>query len=109
MKTVAACGLYCGACRKYMNGKCAGCRGNEKASWCGIRTCCIEHGYTSCADCRDFADLKECGKFNNFIGKVMGVLLNSDRFACIYRIREIGYEAFASEMEGKGVQTIKRR
>lgn len=108
VKPVAACGLYCGACRKYRKGQCAGCRDNEKASWCEIRTCCIEHGYASCADCQDFTNLKECKKFNNFVGKVMGVIFNSNRFACIYRIHEVGHEAFAAEMEGKGMQTIKR-
>ena len=109
MNTVAACGLYCGACRKFKKGKCAGCRGNEKASWCNIRKCCIERNYTSCADCTEFAHLKDCKKFNNFMGKVIGVIVNSDRFACIYRIREIGHESFALEMEDKGLQTIKRK
>ena len=109
MKQVAACGLYCGACGRFKKRKCAGCRENEKASWCGIRKCCIEHNYTSCADCSEFENLKDCKIFNNFMGKVMGVLLNSDRFACIYRIREIGCESFAIEMEEKGLQSIKRR
>ena len=109
MKQVAACGLYCGACGKFKKGKCVGCRENEKASWCGIRKCCIEHNYTSCADCSEFENLKDCKKFNNFMGKVMGIIMNSDRFACIYRIREIGNESFAMEMEEKGLQSIKRR
>ena len=106
---VAACGLYCGACGRYKKGKCTGCRENEKLSWCGIRQCCIEHNYDSCADCQDFENLKDCKKFNNFMGKVMGVIMNSDRFACIYRIREIGHEPFAIEMDEKGLQSIKRR
>jgi hypothetical protein len=109
LKPVAACGLYCGACRKYKTGKCVGCLDNEKNSWCDIRKCCIEHGYVSCADCTEFADLKKCKKFNSFMGKVMSVMFNSDRFACIYRIREVGHEAFACEMDEKGLQTIKRK
>lgn len=36
---IAACGLYCGACRKYLAEKCPGCRLNEKAAWCKIRSC----------------------------------------------------------------------
>ena len=36
-KMVAACGLYCGACKKYRMGKCSGCHKNKKASWCKIR------------------------------------------------------------------------
>lgn len=31
---IAACGLYCGACRKYLNDKCPGCRQNDRATWC---------------------------------------------------------------------------
>lgn len=31
-KLVAACGLYCGACHKFLTGKCPGCKENEKAS-----------------------------------------------------------------------------
>jgi hypothetical protein len=108
-KPVAACGLYCGACGKFKNGKCPGCRTNEKASWCDIRRCCIEHNYTSCADCTDFANPKECKKFNNLIGKIIGVITNSDRSACVRRIQEVGYESFANEMEEKGWHSLKRR
>ena len=39
---VASCGLYCGACRAHLAGKCAGCRENAKATWCKIRSCCAE-------------------------------------------------------------------
>ncbi len=108
-KPVAACGLYCGACPKYKSGKCPGCRANEKASWCDIRRCCMEHNYTSCADCTEYANVKECKKFNNFIGRIMGVIFNSDRSACIYRIRETGHEAFALEMDKQGLKSIKKK
>jgi hypothetical protein len=88
---------------------CPGCRANEKAAWCGIRSCNIERGYTTCAKCAEFADPRECRKFNNFVGKVMGVLFNSDRAACVARIREVGAEAFATEMDAKGLQSLPRR
>ncbi|TGY51507.1 hypothetical protein E5342_19130, partial [Parabacteroides distasonis] len=26
---IASCGLYCGACRKFLSGKCLGCKDNE--------------------------------------------------------------------------------
>jgi len=32
INNIAACGLHCGACRKFLSGKCPGCRNNEKAS-----------------------------------------------------------------------------
>lgn len=108
-KPIAACGLFCGACRKFAKGACPGCPANEKAAWCDIRRCCIDRGYATCAECAEHADPRECRKFNNFVGKVMGVLLNSDRFACVARIREVGVHAFAAEMEAKGLQTLPRR
>lgn len=106
---VAACGLFCGACKKFKNGTCPGCRANEKAAWCDVRRCNIDRGYATCAECAEFADPHECRKFNNFIGKVVGVLLNSDRFACVARIREVGVQAFAAEMDAKGLCTLPRR
>ncbi|WP_321333791.1 DUF3795 domain-containing protein [uncultured Bacteroides sp.] len=104
---IARCGLYCGACHKYLAKKCPGCQKNEKASWCKIRACNAEKGYHSCADCP--MDVKECKTFSNFIGKVFALLFGSDRNACIRRIREIGKEAFAAEMAEKRQQTIKNR
>lgn len=99
---VAACGLCCGACGKYVKGKCSGCRLYEKATWCAVRTCCIEHEWQSCADCT-LMPLGECKKFNNFIAKIFAVLFRSDRRGCIERIREIGPDAFAAEMKLAGV------
>jgi hypothetical protein len=29
---VAYCGLYCGACNKYLDGKCPGCQKNKKSA-----------------------------------------------------------------------------
>lgn len=105
---VAYCGLYCGACRSYLTGKCKGCNGNEKATWCKIRQCCMENKYLSCADCTT-VELKDCKKFNNMFAKIIGLVLNSDRTACIDRIKEKGYEEFASEMTVNKRQTLGRR
>ncbi|HLP71330.1 MAG TPA: DUF3795 domain-containing protein [Bacteroidales bacterium] len=105
---IAYCGLYCSSCGSYLKGKCPGCRENMKASWCRIRECCIENNYKSCADC-DKDELADCKKYNNFFSKVIGLILNSDRSACIRRIKEIGYDAFAMEMAENRWQTIKRK
>ncbi len=105
---IAFCGLYCGACKRYLNGKCPGCRENEKATWCGIRQCCAGNGYASCADCREFTDVNECKKFNNAISKIFGFIFRSNRKACVEMIRKNGYEVFAAEMAGKGLQSIRR-
>jgi len=105
---VAYCGLYCGQCRKHLKNNCSGCATNEKLTWCAIRTCCIGHGYKSCAECT-IVPLAECKKFNNFIGKTIGLLFNSDRAACIARIKEAGYMQFAAEMEDLGRQSLPRK
>jgi hypothetical protein len=104
---IAYCGLYCGACSSYLKKKCPGCHENTKASWCKVRQCNIENHIQSCADCMT-TDLKDCRKYNNFISKSFGFIMNSDRSACIKRISEIGYEGFAIEMSEKRQQSIKR-
>lgn len=95
---IAACGLYCGSCFRYKKGKCPGCAANENATWCSLRKCCVEHGWKSCAECT-LMPLKSCKKFNNFMGKLFGLVFRSDRAGCIARIKEVGYEAYATEME----------
>ncbi len=105
-KMVAACGLYCGACKKYRMGKCPGCHKNEKASWCKIRKCCIEKGFHTCAECE--MDVKDCRLHNNLIGKFFAFVFRSDRPACIRYIRENGEQAFAEEMTKRGEQTMRK-
>ena len=104
---VAYCGLYCGACKSQLKGKCPGCYGNEKATWCEIRKCCKEHGYATCADCQ-LMPLKECKKYNNIFAKVIGFVSRTDRSKCIDRIKVIGVAEFAAEMKLAGRMTIKR-
>lgn len=109
IKTIAACGLYCANCSKYTKGKCPGCRDNLKASWCSIKTCVLDKGITSCADCNEFSNVKDCKKFNNFIGRAFGFVFNSDRKACIDMIRQDGYEKFVDYMALNSMVTMKRR
>ncbi|WP_455497056.1 DUF3795 domain-containing protein [Coprobacter sp.] len=106
-ENIAACGLYCGACRKFLSDRCQGCRHNEKASWCKIRRCCINKGYSTCAECS--LDIKNCKTYSNFIGKVFAILFKSDRPTCIRYIKEHGEQAFAEEMTKKKCQTMKRK
>ncbi len=105
---VAFCGLYCGACTRYLKNKCPGCHANTKASWCKIRSCCLEHGYSSCADCEEFLTPKDCKIFNNFISKIFGFIFNSDRAACIDQIKEVGHTAFAEKMTELKQPSIKK-
>ena len=38
IQNIAACGLYCGACRKFLIGKCPGCKHNENTPiWSSYR------------------------------------------------------------------------
>ncbi len=104
---VARCGLYCGACKRYLKGGCPGCTANVKASWCKVRTCCIEHEHASCADCVDFDDPKKCGKYNSFVARLFGVILRSDRRSCIMQIKEHGAEVYAETMAASGAMTLR--
>ena len=108
---VGCCGLYCGVCRSLKTGEAANCccATNESASkWCGIRNCCKENGFKTCAECIKYADPVECPTFHNWIGRIVGYCYGSDRAACIRRIKEIGLDAFADEMAEKNAVTIKK-
>jgi hypothetical protein len=105
---VAYCGLYCGACGAYLKDRCLGCHDNKKASWCKVRTCCMELHYSSCAECKDFADPMQCGKYNNFISRAVGFVLRSDRSACIKQIKAVGMQGHADIMTAQKKQTIRR-
>jgi hypothetical protein len=105
---VAYCGLYCGECGKLKKEKCPGCAGNEKATWCKVRSCCIEHGYSSCADCTEFTNLEDCKKLNNFMAKTFAVIFRSDRIAGLKKIKEDGRLGFAQEMVKMGKVSYKK-
>lgn len=105
---VAYCGLYCGACRAYLRGRCPGCHGNVKASWCKIRSCCQENQYASCADCTQYDAAMDCKKFNNVISKIFGLIFRSNRAACVRQIRQLGVQGHAERMAEARQQTIKR-
>ncbi len=105
---VAYCGLYCGACKRYLNEKCSGCHDNVKASWCKIRSCNLENGYASCTECTEFQSPNDCRKFNNFISKIFGFVFKSDRAACIKQIKNIGITAHAEKMSELKMQSLKK-
>jgi hypothetical protein len=108
IELVAYCGLYCGACRSYLKDRCPGCHDNKKASWCKVRICCIEHNYSSCADCKDFSNPSECKNYNNVISKIVGFVLRSDRAACVMQIKQMGIRGHADTMTMQKKQTIKK-
>lgn len=105
---VACCGLYCAACRQQLKGKCPGCRENSKATWCSVRSCCLEKGIRTCAECTDFTDPMACGKYNNFMARLFGFVFRSDRAACIAQIKLLGLEGHAKAMAEQGQPSIRR-
>lgn len=107
VRLIARCGLYCGACRRYLQDKCQGCRLNDKASWCGIRKCVREKGLSTCAGCG--TEVIDCKTYSNFIAKIFAFIFKSDRQACIRFIKEHGEQAYADEMTKRECQTFKRK
>jgi hypothetical protein len=95
---VACCGLVCSKCESYTNNKCRGCR-SERPIFrnCKIRRCNLDNEYDTCADCKDFQELRKCKKLNNIISKLFGFFSKTDRIESLNRIREIGLEKFKSE------------
>ena len=104
---IAACGLYCGTCAKYKNGKCPGCKENSKASWCKIRSCNMEHGYGNCSQCQ-VANMNECKKLNNTIGKIFGLIFKTDRLASLQYIKDNSAELYVDRMVAVNQMAIKR-
>ena len=105
---VAACGLYCGECGAFKKKRCPGCAANAKATWCAVRRCCLDAKRDTCAECPDHPDPRRCAKFNHWIARAIGWLLNSDRARCIARIREVGRDAYAKEMAETNRCTLPR-
>lgn len=115
---IAACGLYCGACRKYKRGKCQGCSPQADGTaehrstdnWlhkCRIRRCVQEKAYHTCAECE--TDVKECKHHNTFINRLVSMMFNSDRAACIRYIKHNGEERYAEKMSWNEQMTFRKK
>lgn len=100
---IAYCGLVCSNCGSYLKGKCQGCHSDKPMNRnCKIKACAMDFEYTTCAECVEFADLKECKKLNNLISKFFGLVFGSDRVGGLNHIREIGLDAYAVEKAASG-------
>ena len=106
---IAKCGLYCGGCKKYQKGNCGGCDANAKATWCKIRSCCIDKQISSCANCDEYENTKECTKHKGFVIDIFSFVFNSDRHACVAYIKKNGVENFAELMADKNWVTMPLR
>ena len=99
---VACCGLVCSDCGAYRRGRCQGCH-TDKPMYrhCTVKACVQFRQYTTCADCTPYRDLTQCGKLHNFISRIFSWLFGTDRIGNLYRIREVGLEAFREEKRPK--------
>jgi len=109
LSLIAACGLYCGACGKYLKGNCPGCKDNVKASWCKIKVCCAEKGIDNCSGCDIFIEPDKCKKYNNFIARAIGYISGTKRSACIKLIRMKGNDGFVTYMADNKFQNIPKK
>ncbi|MDW7680142.1 MAG: hypothetical protein SCK70_06230 [bacterium] len=100
---VAYCGLACSNCGMYLKGKCLGCHSDKPMNRnCKMKACASERQYTTCADCTEFSNLKDCRKLNNLVANFFGFIFRTNRIGNLYRIREVGLEAFIEEKRKDG-------
>ncbi len=111
---VSACGLYCGACKAFLKGRCDGCGRpkNRVSFWgkrCKVRQCCDERELSSCAACDEFEDVAACRKQNSALVRLFAPLVGYDRPAGIRQIRESGAMEFARERALEGSMFVRRK
>ena len=106
---IAYCGLYCGACKKFIKEECLGCYQKGRYKKCKMRPCCLENNYRSCADCKEFEHVMECKKFTNPLWNILEFIFGTKRSASIDFIREKGYSSYANHMAEKKLAVIKRK
>lgn len=95
---LAYCGLVCSSCGAKRSGKCQGCHSPKPMhSRCLVKKCAMEKGLVCCADCRDFGNLRECRKLNNWISKLFGLIFRSDRIGNLETIRDVGTTGFLED------------
>jgi hypothetical protein len=95
---LAYCGLVCSECGMFLKGRCQGCH-SDKPMYrnCKVKRCAEARKYTTCADCADFQNLKECRKLYNLLSRLFGLVFRTNRIANLNRIREVGLEEFKGE------------
>ena len=95
---LAYCGLVCSECGMYLKQKCQGCHSDKPMSLkCKVKPCAQEKSYTTCAECTDFENLKDCKKLNNFISKIFGFIFCTNLIGNLNRIRQITLDKFKGE------------
>lgn len=109
---ISYCGFYCGACPKFLKGECEGCRGDSPECAvgyhaCKVRPCCMEHGYTTCADCEKYASVKDCKDYNPVMIRIGQFVTRTSRRKGIEMIKEKGAAGFLNFMMERNWVTMK--
>jgi hypothetical protein len=109
---ISYCGFYCGACPKFLKGQCKGCKGDTPGcalgyNACKVRPCCLENGYSSCADCKKYDSVRDCKDYNPLMIRFGQFITKTNRRKGIEMIKEKGIAGFLNFMIDKKWVTMK--
>lgn len=65
---------------------------------CKVKQCAVTREYSTCADCEEFENLKECKKLHNWVSRLFGFIFRTNRIANLNHIREAGLDKFNEEI-----------
>ena len=110
---ISYCGFYCESCPKFTKNQCNGCKGDDPKcavgySSCKVRPCCIENGFSTCAECNKFESVKDCKIYNPLLIRFGQFITRTSRRKGIELIKKVGEDGFASFMKDKNWVTIKK-
>jgi hypothetical protein len=111
-KLISYCGFYCGACPKFLKEKCSGCKGDNPGcamgyKECKVRPCCIENGYSSCADCKRYSSVRDCRDYNPVMIRFGQFITRTNRRMGIELLKEKGQREFMNLMVERKWVTMK--
>jgi hypothetical protein len=95
---VACCGLYCAACRKYVAGKCPGCRAHNEKHWCKVLACCRQKGFETCAECTSPGS----GNLQDLHSPIANVY-----YSTVFRSGPPGLHRPESAKSGRGISPVR--
>ena len=102
---ITPCGLYCGECNAFQDGRCQGCISRKGlclkyTKICKIYDCCVdERGLRLCNGCKEFP----CDKFKAFFETPAWY---NEAIENLRRIEKIGLEKFSEEQAKRVGQLI---
>jgi len=102
---IAPCGLYCGECWAFQEGKCGGCISRKGlclkyTQICKIFSCCVEkRGLRVCGQCQEFP----CKKFRAFFNTPAWY---KEVIGNLRRVEKVGLREFLSEQVKRVNQLI---